>query len=315
MLFISLHFFEPGHQELSVWRHLSQTLHVMTSQKQILRDKTVNEPEFCFDRRVSRYLNEPARGFYRTPPPLSYRDYRLCRSLPGRDLYIALKNVEQNHNSVVWLKFCISSPEVIQPIDRLNHLAYPRSYRIKHPWSLIPYPWNRTFRVDEDVGSHHIQHILCISTQRGDSFHLCSCIVCSQNSSSAWTEQGRPRSRVQVYYPLPVIVRISCLVGLHECLWPWTTWGSLEEKHSIGFLLGRLTIIRRPLWKVWQWSVLADSRQSFTCSVRSPADETCMCTLRERYHNFVLPDNSFTLLNCNFINRILYKNTNVVTVK
>ena len=41
----------------------------------------------------------------------------------------------------------------------------------------------------------------------------------------------------------------------------------------------------------------------------------CVYTLRERYHNFVLPDNSFTLLNCNFINRILYKNTNVVTLK
>ena len=41
----------------------------------------------------------------------------------------------------------------------------------------------------------------------------------------------------------------------------------------------------------------------------------CVYILRERYHNFVLPDNSFTLLNCNFINRILYKNTNVVTSK
>ena len=42
-----------------------------------------------------------------------------------------------------------------------------------------PDPWNRTFSVDEDVGSHDIQHILRISTYRGDSVHLCSCTVCS----------------------------------------------------------------------------------------------------------------------------------------
>ena len=48
-------------------------------------------------------------------------------------------------------------------------------------------------------------------------------IVCSKNSSSTWTERSRPRSRVQVNDPLPVIVRISCLVGLRDCLRPGST--------------------------------------------------------------------------------------------
>ena len=97
----------------------------------------------------------------------------------------------------------------------------PRSRRAITPPALIPgIIRSETMKM---LGVTISNTNLSVSTYRGDSVLLCSCIVCSQNSSSTRTERRRPQTRVQVSDPLPTIVRIPCLVGLHECLRPGST--------------------------------------------------------------------------------------------
>ena len=157
----------------------------------------------------------------------------------------------------------------VQSHHPCNHTIVQSHHR---PWSLESYVQSRWRCWESPYPAHSLY--LNIS-RRQFPLVLVHCLLSELFERMDWT---RPASiTCSSQWSSPSYCTHLLLGGVHECLRPWTTWGSLEEKHSIGFLLGRLANIRRPLWKVWQWSVLADSLQSFTCSVRSPADETCMC--------------------------------------
>ena len=96
----------------------------------------------------------------------------------------------------------------------------PRSRRAITPPALIP----GIARSDSmKMLGVTISNTFSVSQHIEESVHLFTCIVCSENSPSTWIERSRPRSRVQVNDPLPAVVRISCMVGLHECLRPGST--------------------------------------------------------------------------------------------
>ena len=131
-------------------------------------------------------------------------------------------------------------------------------------------------------------------------------LVCSQNSSSVWTEQGRPRSRVQVYIWSSPGYCTHLLLGGASRMPP--TVNDLRESWGEAF-------DRVSARKTHQHSPPSVKSLTMICSRRFAPIIHMFCTvscrrnlyvytldLRERYHNFVLPDNSFTLLNCNSIN-------------
>ena len=163
----------------------------------------------------------------------------------------------------------------------------------------------------------HIQHILCISTYRGDSFHLCSCIVCSSR-----TLRAHELNKDGLDHVFKSMI-LSRLLYASPAWWGFTNASDRERLEGV---------LRRSIRSGFcsedtpTFAALCEkSDNDLFSQIRSnhshvlygllQTKPACVYTLRERCHNFVLPDNSFTLLNCNFINRILYKNTNVVTLK
>ena len=170
----------------------------------------------------------------------------------------------------------------------------PRSRRAITPPARRPDPWNRTFRVDEDVGSHHIQHILCISTYRRDSVHLCLCTVCSTNSLSTWIERSQPRSRVQDN------MIFSRLLYASPAWWGFTNVSNRDRLEGIltrsirsGFCSENSPIFVALCEKsdndLFSQIRFNHSHVLYGLLQSKPA---YVYTVRERCQNFVLPDNS-----------------------
>ena len=155
------------------------------------------------------------------------------------------------------------------------------------PWSLESYVQSRWKMLGVTISS-----TFSVSQHIDETVSTCvSCIVCSQNSSSAWTEHRTASITCSSLLSSPgYCTHLLLGGGFTNASDRERPWGSLEEKHSIGFLLG----------KTHHHSPPSVKSLTMICSRRFAPIIHMFCTVscRRNLHVYTLCENDTIILFC-----------------